>query len=151
MLIHDKCHHLTPLTLPSFQPLLPPGASLLSSTLPAPCPLCFTPSSSLPDPFLSFREASRKRRHRPGVHKAMAKVGWRWRMQPRERVWSQAAKGLLFHRGFLGPGERVIHGVIQGGGGGVIHDAHSLPTAEGPERRTRSSSWATREAGFPSG
>lgn len=145
-LTHDKCRHQYPLTLPSFQPLLPPGASLLSSTCPAPCPLCLTPPSSLPDPFLTFREASKKRRHRPGVHKAMAKVRWRWGMQPCERVGFQAAKGLISHQGFLGPGGRAILGVIQ-----VIHDAHSLPAAEGPEQRTRGSSWTTTEAGFPFG
>lgn len=44
----------------------------------------------------------------------MAKVGWRWRMQPRKRVGFQAAKGFLSHQGFLGPGGMVIHGVIPG-------------------------------------
>lgn len=36
-------------------------------------------------------------------------------MQPRERVGFQAAKGFLSHQGFLGPGGRVIHGVVPGG------------------------------------
>ena len=60
---------------PSVSTSFPRLASLFSSTCSAHCSLWITPPSSLPGPFLTSGETSRKRKHRPRVHKAKDKVG----------------------------------------------------------------------------
>lgn len=106
-------------------------ASLLSST----CSLVY--SSLIPfRALLRLGGTSKKRRHRPRVHKATAKVGTTRPMQPRERAGFCAAQGRLFHRALLGPRGRVQR---------VIHDAHSQPTAEGLKGKT---DWALQKLAF---